>query len=187
MALSDELSKLAARAKEAEERVAAATNQARAQLEQDVKGAREAAQAQSARLQEAAETDKEKISDWWAGMQKSWSDHVTGIRRNVDAKRGDLETKAAARDADIAEQDAIFAARFALGAVEEAEYAALYATLARMDANSLAENRSDQGRRRSGRVEVAASSPHDHRLRSLRGRRPRRRADEPRRCRQAGP
>ena len=38
MALSDELTKLAARAREAEERVAAATNEARAQLEQDVKG-----------------------------------------------------------------------------------------------------------------------------------------------------
>ena len=45
MALSDELSKLAARAREAEQRVAAATSEARAQLEQDVKGAREAAQA----------------------------------------------------------------------------------------------------------------------------------------------
>ena len=91
------------------------------------RGAREAAQAQAARLQEAAEADKEKISEWWAGMQKSWSDHVAGIRRNVDAKRAELETKAAQRDADIAEKDATFAVRFALAAVEEAEYAVLYA------------------------------------------------------------
>ena len=99
MALSDELTKLAARAKEAEERVAAATSEARVQLEKNVNGAREAAQAQSARLQEAAEADREKISDWWAGMQKSWSDHVTGIRRNVDAKRAELGTEAAQGDA----------------------------------------------------------------------------------------
>jgi len=138
MALSDELTKLAARAKEAEERVAAATSEARAQLERDVKGSRDTAQAQAARLQEAAEADKEKISEWWAGMQKSWSDHVAGIRRDVDAKRAELETKAAQRDADIAEKDATFAVRFALAAVEEAEYAVLYATLARMDADSLA-------------------------------------------------
>ena len=138
MALSDELTKLAARAKEAEERVAAATSQARAQLEQDVKGAGEAAQAQAARLQEAAEADKENISERWAGMQKGWSDHVAGIRRNVDAKRAELESKAAERDADIAENDATVAVRFALAAVEEAEYAALYATLARMDADGMA-------------------------------------------------
>ena len=92
MALSDELTKLAARAKEAEERVAAATKEARAQLEQDVKGAGEAAQAHAARLQEAAEADKEKTSERWAGMQKSWSDHVAGIRRGVGAKRAELDT-----------------------------------------------------------------------------------------------
>jgi hypothetical protein len=136
MALSDELTKLAVRAKEAEVRVAAATSEKRAQLEQDVKGSREAAQAQAAQLQEAAEADKEKISTGWAGMQKSWSDHVAGIRRDVDSKRAKFETKVARRDADIAEKDATFAVKFALAAVEEAEYAVLYATLARMDADS---------------------------------------------------
>ena len=45
MALSDQLSKLAARAKEAEDRAAAAMTKAKAQLEQDVKTARESAQA----------------------------------------------------------------------------------------------------------------------------------------------
>ena len=138
MALSDELIKLSARAKEAEERFAAATTEARGQLEHDVKGARESAQAQAARLQEAAEADKEKISEWWAGMQKSWSDHLAGIRRDVDAKRAELETKAVQRAADNAEKDATFSVRFALAAVEEAEYAVLYATLARMDADSVA-------------------------------------------------
>ena len=108
------------------------------QLEQDVRVARESAQAQAGRLQEAAEAEKDKVSEWWAGLQKSWSDHVAGVRRDVDAKRAELETKGALRDADIAEKDATFAVRFALAAVEEAEYAALYAPLARMDADSSA-------------------------------------------------
>src|SRR6478672_8766704 len=46
MALSDQLTQLAARAKEAEDRAAAAKTKARAQLEQDVKTARKASQAQ---------------------------------------------------------------------------------------------------------------------------------------------
>ena len=49
MAASDQLSKLRARAKEAEDRVAAAQGKAKADLEQDVKQARETAQADARR------------------------------------------------------------------------------------------------------------------------------------------
>jgi hypothetical protein len=61
MALSDQLSKLAARAKETEGRVAAAKSKAHAQLEQDVKAARESAQTQADELRKTAEADKDKI------------------------------------------------------------------------------------------------------------------------------
>jgi hypothetical protein len=138
VALSDQLTKLAARAKEAEDRAAAAKTKARAQLEQDVRTAREVAQAQADQLRKTAEANKGKISEWWNSVQQSWNDHVSAIRQNIDEKRAEHDLKVAQRDADNAEEDASFAIDYAVGAIEEAEYAVLDATLARMDADSLA-------------------------------------------------
>ena len=138
MALSDQLTKLAARAKEAEDRAGAAKTKARAQLEQDVKTSRDAAQAQANQLRKTAEANKGKISEWWDGVQKSWNDHVDTVRQNIEEKRAEHDLNAAQRDADNAEDDAAFAVDYAYGAIEEAEYAVLDATLARMDADSLA-------------------------------------------------
>ena len=132
MALSDELTKLAARARKAEERDAAATNEARAGL-QDVMGP-VSIPVQAATLQEAAESRRGETFARWAGTQTSCSDHVAGIRRNVGAKRAEVETKAAPANADIAEKDATSAVEFTLGCCRGGGYAVLSAHLARMDA-----------------------------------------------------
>jgi hypothetical protein len=58
------------------------------------------------------------------------------------------------RRGDIAEKDATFAVRFALAAVEGAEYAVLYATLARMDADSWPRNRADEAAQVRSGVDV---------------------------------
>jgi hypothetical protein len=137
MALSDQLTKLAARAKEAEDRAEAAKTEERAQLEQDVKAARKTAQAQAEELGKAAEDGITAYSDWWDNVQKSWNDHIAVIRRNIDEKRAEHDVDAAKRAADTAEADAQFAVNFALGAIDEAEYAVLNATLARMNADGL--------------------------------------------------
>jgi len=138
MALSDELTKLAARAKEAEDRAAAAKGKARASLEQDVAAARKSAQAQADELRKTAEANKGTISEWWKGVQASWNDHVATVRDNIDEKRAEHDLNTAQRAADRAEDDASFAVNYALGAIDEAEYAVLDATLARMDADDLA-------------------------------------------------
>jgi vacuolar-type H+-ATPase subunit I/STV1 len=137
MALSDQLTKLAARAKEAEDRAVAAKTKARAELEQDVHSAREAAQAQADQMRETAEANKGKVSDWWTGVQKHWDDHIATIRQNIDEKRAEHDLNTAQRDADNAEDDAAFAVDYAYGAIEEAEYAVLDATLARENADNL--------------------------------------------------
>jgi hypothetical protein len=138
MALSDQLTKLAARAKEAEDHAAAAKSKARAQLEQDVKTARESAKAQADQLRKTAEANKGQISDWWDGVQKSWNDFIATARQNIGEKRAEHDQNVANRAADNAEDDAAFAIDYAYGAIEEAEYAVLDATLARMDAEALA-------------------------------------------------
>jgi hypothetical protein len=137
MTLSDQLTKLAAKAKEAEDRAAAAKTKAKAELEQDVKDARASAQAQADQLHKNAQTDKGKISSWWDDMQRSWREHLDTIRRHVDERKATHDLEAAKRNADSAEEDAAFAIDYAYGAIEEAEYAVLDATLARMDADEL--------------------------------------------------
>ena len=76
MAVSDQLTKLAARAKEAEDHAAAAQGKARADLEQDVEKARTSAQAQADKLRAAADAKKGKLSVWWNDMERSWHEHV---------------------------------------------------------------------------------------------------------------
>jgi hypothetical protein len=138
MAVSDHLSRLAARAKELEDREAAARTKAKSDLQQDVEAARASAQEQADSLRKSAEQSEGQVSAWWDSVQRSWNDHIAAIRQNVDEKRAAHDLKSAQDDADRAEGDAIFAVDYAYAALEEAEYAVLDATLARMEADELA-------------------------------------------------
>lgn len=138
MAVSDQLSQLSARTKELEDRAMAARSKAKADLEQEVESAREAAQVQGDVLRQSAEARKGKISAWWDSVERSWNDHLAAVREDFDDKRAAHDLKTAQRRADNAEDDATFAVGYAYAAVEEAEYAVLDATLARMEADEMA-------------------------------------------------
>ena len=71
MVLSEQLSALAAKAKQVEDRVAAAKQKTKAELEADVDNARESAQAQADALHDKAEANKGKISAWWDKVERS--------------------------------------------------------------------------------------------------------------------
>jgi hypothetical protein len=138
MALSDQLTKLAARAKEAEQHAAAAQDKAKADLEQDVETARSVGQAEAQRLGESAEAGKGKISDWWNDVQRTWNEHVATARANIDRKKEEIDIDRAQEKAENAEDDAMFAIDYASAVIDEAEYAVLDATLARKEADELA-------------------------------------------------
>jgi hypothetical protein len=138
MALSDQLAELSARAKKAEDRAAAARNEARASLEDEVQRAQDDLHAQRDELRRAAEENRGKVAAWFNDVQKSWDDQVDTVRRDIASKKADHDLHAAQRRADAAEDDATFAIRYAYWAVEDAEDAVLDATLARMEADSLA-------------------------------------------------
>jgi len=137
MALSDQLATLAARAKQAEDRAAAARQKARTDLESDVSAARASADAQGEKLRETAESGKEKVSGRWNELQQSWNAHIAGIRADIDARQERHDRAQAEREAEMAEDDAAYAIDYAYAAVEEAEYAVLQAELARMDSDAL--------------------------------------------------
>jgi hypothetical protein len=138
MALSDDLTKLAARAKEAETRTAAARDEARADLEREVASARTAAQEQAEKLRQAAEEGKAEASGWWTDVQKSWNAQVARVREDVEGKKEKHDVHMARVRADDAEGYASFSIDLAYSAVVEADYAALDAVLARKEADQLA-------------------------------------------------
>jgi hypothetical protein len=139
MALSDQLSRLAARAKEFEDRASAANTKTKADLEQDVNKARESAQSQADALRKSAADSKGRISSWWDSVERSWNEHLSAVRKNVQDKKAEHDLKSAQRKADQADDDASFAIDYAYAAIEEAEYAVLDARLAHMEADDLTE------------------------------------------------
>lgn len=138
MALSDQLARLSARAKQLEDHAAAAKAKAKADLQQDVKSARESAQEQADALRTTANQTKAEVSSWWHNVGNAWAEHTSNIRHDIDDKRAAHDLKAAQRAADQAESDAAYAVDYAYAAVEEAEYAVLDAALSRMEADELA-------------------------------------------------
>ena len=135
MALSDELRRLADRAEEAEKHVAAASDKAKAEIEEDRDRSREVAEQQAEQLREAVDAGRGKISDWWHDVQRNWNEVVAQVRQSLEGKKGEIDLDRAKRRADNAEADAGIAIDFAYAAIGEAEYAVLDAHLARMEAD----------------------------------------------------
>ena len=137
MALSDELTKLSARAKEAEEHAAAAQGKAKTELEQEVKQARESAATQADKLRASADAHQDRISAWCTTSSGRGASTSQRSRTTLPpSSPHDLDS--ATRRADNAEEDALFAIDYAYAAIDEAEYAVLDAALARMEADEQA-------------------------------------------------
>lgn len=135
MALSDDLSKLTTRAKEAEDRATAAREKTKADLEADRDNARAVGEQQAADLRDLAEENKGRISDRWADVQRAWNEAIAGVRADIQSKKEEHDLHRAQHRAERAEDDARFAIDFAYSAIVEAEYAVLDAALARKQAD----------------------------------------------------
>jgi len=142
MALSDQLTDLANRTKQLEDRAAAAKKEAKAQLETDVKKARDSSQAKADAMRKRAEAGKDKTSAWWQSLQSSWDDHLKAVRKSADERRAAHDLKTKQRAAQRADDDAGYAIDYAYAAVEEAEYAVLDAELAHKEADEVAQHQS---------------------------------------------
>jgi hypothetical protein len=138
MALSDELARMSAQAKQVEDRYHAAQSEQRAKLEEEITNARATAERRNDDLRKHAEEAKAEVSSGWRHIQQQWDGQMREIRTHLDTKRDELDAKRAATHADNAEADAEFAISMAQAAIDEAEYACLQAVLARDKANELA-------------------------------------------------
>lgn len=138
MTLSDQLSRLTARTKELEDRATTAHQKAHADLEHDVAAARDESKANAEALRESVDADVAEVSAWWTDLGRSWDEHLAKMREHIDQKGAEHDLKAFQRAADDADAYASYVLDYTFAAVEEAEYAVLDATLARMDADELA-------------------------------------------------
>ncbi len=91
MAMSVDLTGLAARVKEAEDHATAARAKTKAEVEQDMATVRASAEARADKLRQDAEDRKSKLSVWWHDLERSWNQHLAKIRDDVEAKRAEHE------------------------------------------------------------------------------------------------
>jgi hypothetical protein len=138
MAVSDELAKLAIRAKQAEEHAAEAQVKEKADLQQEVETARASAQTQAKKLREKTDTEHGRVSASWHDAQQAWNRHIASAHEKLATKKAGIDATRAKRSADDAETEALLAIEWAFAAVDEAESATLDASLARLEANELA-------------------------------------------------
>jgi hypothetical protein len=132
---SEQLYKLADRAKQSEENLARAKETSRADLQAQVKRARQASQHRAVALKGTAIAAEAKASARWGKVQDDWNEHIAKIRQNVCYMKANRDGQQAERRAGTAEDDAEAAVGFAYAALEEAEYAVLDAALARLEAD----------------------------------------------------
>jgi hypothetical protein len=138
MAFSDDLARLSVRAKQAEDRAAAAKSQAHDQLQQAVQEARDGAQQTASKLRADTSAAADRADDWADNMQRSWDEHLARTRQRIDARKAQHAADRAESDAEDAEAYAAYSIDLAYSAIEEAEYASLDAVLARRDADEAA-------------------------------------------------
>jgi hypothetical protein len=134
MAVSDDLSRLSVRAKQAEDRAAAAKAQAHDQLQQAVQDARDSTQQTADKLRAGSAA----VADRADNIQRSWDEHLAKARERMDARKARHAADRAESDAEDAESYAAYSIDLAYSAIEEAEYAVLDAVLTRHDADEAA-------------------------------------------------
>jgi hypothetical protein len=139
-ALSEQLSDLAARSKKTEDVVAAARENNRAKLESQRDRLKNAIADGDAKAQARAAAAETKRQQWWSDTRSSVDARFTAMHAEADLRRTEKDVKKAERHAEQAEQDAADAIDWALFVLDQAEYAAIDAVMARAEADDLALN-----------------------------------------------
>src|ERR1044071_1791459 len=119
MKLSDHLSKLTARGRQAAVHAAEAEHKAASDLKGDIAAAGATAQAGALKLRETAEARRGEISEWWFNVQNTWNDYIAQVHQTVDEANAEIDLAQAEHAADTAESDASYAIDYAYAAIEQ--------------------------------------------------------------------
>ena len=135
--LSEKFDALSDKAKESANKLKASAGREKDQLKADAAAARERATATADQFEEKVVDASVRASSQWDEVRGKWKAHVAKVQSSIEAKIDEQDAKAAALDADLAEDYALDAISFAQGAIEEAEAASLDAVYARANAVAL--------------------------------------------------
>ncbi len=138
MALSDMLSELAQRARDAEDRARAASAEAKDKVRQRADEASASAHQKADELQQRSDAARQEASDRWGEVHRNWAKHVDQVHAKFAETKAKQDQAWSQMDADLAADDAREACSFAVAAVDEAESATLDAILAQMEADEVA-------------------------------------------------
>jgi uncharacterized protein YicC (UPF0701 family) len=125
------------KAKNASDKLEAASQSTRDRLETDAISARDRADAAADRLNDRAVHAKDEASSQWQEMRANWHAHVAKVKADVRNRQDRLDAHLAVKDADHAEDYALSAIDFAQATLEEAEAAVLDAMYSRANAIAL--------------------------------------------------
>ena len=136
--LSEQLTELAARAKQAEDFVTAARAKNRAFLDSQRDALQSSIDQSKAKVEAGAAAAQDKAGSWWGETRSAVEDRLASLRAERDEHHAERDVNRAERRADDAEQDAVYAVEFAISMLDQAEYAVADAIIARADADDLA-------------------------------------------------
>ena len=137
MALSEQLTELAARVNKLEEAAAAAKAKNRAQLEQDRVAVDARMQAQTQKIQSSFGEQQADARAWWTETTKRFEQRRAELRTKMEQFKAERKLDRAQHYADDAEAYAADMIWWAGYAVDAAEYAVIDAAIARKEAEEL--------------------------------------------------
>jgi hypothetical protein len=135
--LSEQLTELSARAKQAEDSATAARTEDREAVQARVDQLQADASARGARVHADAAAAKDTVTGRWTALQTQVKTGIDGIKTDIDARKREVDAGRAERKAERAEDNATSAISFAQDAIDYAESAVLDAVIARSDADAL--------------------------------------------------
>jgi DNA repair exonuclease SbcCD ATPase subunit len=137
MALSDQLTDLAARTKKLEDTAAATRAKDRAQLEQERERLNSNMEAQAQRIQSSVDQAQADAQGWWTDTTRRFEQRRADVRATIDQQKAERKLDRAQHNADDWEQYAADTVSWAAYAVDAAEYAVIEAAIARKAADDL--------------------------------------------------
>jgi DNA repair exonuclease SbcCD ATPase subunit len=137
MALSDQLTDLAARTKKLEDTAAATRAKNRAQLEQDRERLNSNMEAQAQRIQSSVDQAQAGAQGWWTDTTKRFEQRRAEVRAKIDQQKAERKLDRAQHNADAWDQYAADMVSWAAYAVDAAEYAVIEGAIARKAADDL--------------------------------------------------
>jgi len=135
--LSEQLQDLAQRTKKLEDSASAARKKNRAQLERQLDQLNSDMETTGQKIEASAAGAKENVRSGWADLKRRIDERLAAARTKIQEHKTERDVNRAERRAQAAEDDAADAIAFAVYVLDQAEYAVVDATLARVAADDL--------------------------------------------------